>query len=74
MIYETFGNDIAAPFRIEEIVKTVVIPSEIRAGVASIDIQNETFIEITEAQYQTRYLISRQVNSYAVNYKKMTKR
>ena len=72
MIYETFGNDIAAPFRIEEIVKTVVIPSEIRAGVASIDIQNETFIEITEAQYQT--LISRQVNSYAVNYKKMTKR
>ena len=64
MIYETFGNDIAAPFRIEEIVKTVVIPSEIRAGVASIDIQNETFFEIIE--------LSTQFNSYAVNYKHLT--
>ena len=64
MIYETFGNDIAAPFRIEEIVKTVVIPSEIRAGVASIDIQNETFFEIIE--------LSTQFNSYAVNNKILT--
>ena len=40
---DTFGNDIAAPLRIEDIVSTVVIPSEIRAGVASIDIQNETY-------------------------------
>ena len=55
MIYETFGNDIAAPFRIEEIVKTVVIPSEIRAGVASIDIQNETFIEITDFNIRLGY-------------------
>ena len=51
MIYETFGNDIAAPFRIEEIVKTVVIPSEIRAGVASIDIQNETFLKSKKKFY-----------------------
>ena len=62
MIYETFGNDIAAPLRIEEIVKTVVIPSEIRAGVASIDIQNETFFDITE-------LIRLQVNTLAENCK-----
>jgi len=37
----------AAPFRIEEIVRTVVIPREIRAGVASIEIQNETQDKIT---------------------------
>ena len=41
-MYETFGSDIAAPFLIEEMVKTVVIPREILAGVASIDIQNDT--------------------------------
>ena len=42
-MYDTLGNDIAAPFLIDEIVRTVVIPSDIRAGVASIEIQNETF-------------------------------
>ena len=46
-MYDTFGKDIAAPFLIEEIVSTVVIPSEIRAGVASIEIQNETQDRIT---------------------------
>jgi hypothetical protein len=46
-MYDTFGSDIAAPFRIEEIVKTVVIPKAIRAGVASIEIQKETHERIT---------------------------
>ena len=47
LIYETFGSDIAAPFRIEEIVRTVVIPNEILAGVASIEIQKETQDKMT---------------------------
>jgi len=47
LMYDTFGKDIAAPFLIEEIVSTVVIPREIRAGVASIEIQNETQDRIT---------------------------
>lgn len=33
----------AAPFRIDEMVSTVVMPSEMRAGVASIEIQKETY-------------------------------
>ena len=46
-MYDTFGSDIAAPFRIEDIVNTVVMPRAIRAGVASIEIQNDTHDRMT---------------------------
>ena len=46
----------AAPLRIEDIVSTVVIPSEIRAGVASIEIQNETYLKKLNLQVQASCL------------------
>ena len=38
--YDTFGSDDAAELDIDDIVHTVVIPSVVRAGVASILNQN----------------------------------
>ena len=40
LTYDTFGSDDAAELDIEDIVQTVVIPSVVRAGVASILNQN----------------------------------
>ena len=40
LTYDTFGSDDAAELDIEDIVHTVVIPSVVRAGVASILNQN----------------------------------
>ena len=43
----------AAPLRMEEMVRTVVIPSAIRAGVASIEIQKETQDKMTSRKEGT---------------------
>ena len=40
LTYDTFGSDDAAELDIDDIVHTVVIPSVVRAGVASILNQN----------------------------------
>ena len=47
LIQETFGNELDIVARCDVIVSTVVIPRDILAGTASIEIQNETHESIT---------------------------